>query len=133
MLKRGDLNKEELKSYRPVSNLLFLAKFLERIASAQLEAHLDEINLRCPLQSAYKKYHSAETATLKIHNDIAENLDSGKNVGLIQQDLSAAFDTVDHEILLLKLKKEFNITDNALQWFKSYLTGRSQKLCIKNV
>ena len=84
--------------YKPVSNLPLMAKLLERVASSQLEIHLNENKLRCPLQSAYKKYHSAETAILKVHNDIAENLDCGKNVVMVQLDLNAAFLTVDYEI-----------------------------------
>ena len=109
-----------------------MAKLLERMISSQLEIHLDEYKLHCPLQSAYKKYHSAETAVPKVHNDIAENLNCDKSVVSVQLDLSAAFDAVDHEILLQKLKYKFNVTDNALQWLRSYLTERSQSVCVYN-
>ena len=63
-----------------------MSKLLERVASNPLKVHLAENNLRCPLQSAYKTYHSAESAIVKVHNDIAENLDCGKNVVVVQLD-----------------------------------------------
>ena len=67
LLRGENLNKEELKSYRSVSNLSFMVKLLERVASNHLEVHLDKNKLRYPLQSAYKKYHSAETTIPKVH------------------------------------------------------------------
>ena len=78
------------------------------------------------LQSAYWAGHSTETALLKVHNDILLNMDSQRVTLLVLLDLSSAFDTVDHEVLLRGLQITFGIADTALQWFRSYLAGRSQ-------
>ena len=78
------------------------------------------------MQSAYKTYHSTETALLRVKNDILQFLDNRSCVALLLLDLSAAFDTVDHEILLHRLQSRFGIRGNALAWFKSYLSDRSQ-------
>ena len=77
-------------------------------------------------QSAYKAHHSTETALLTITDDILLSLDRRDNVFLLLQDLSAAFDTVNHSLLLSRLKNSFGITGTVLQWFHSYLSGRSQ-------
>ena len=78
------------------------------------------------MQSAYKKFHSTETALIKVHNDIATAIDDGHSVILVLSDLSAAFDTVDHGILLTRLSMRYGIRDRALEWFVSYLSDRTQ-------
>ena len=92
--------------------------------------HLDCNRLHSPMQSAYRKVHSAETALLMIHNDIVQSLDDRKSTILLQLDLSAAFDIVDHSILLKRLKHQFSTRDKALKWFASYLSDRYQKVVI---
>ena len=83
-----------------------------------------------PLQSAYKKGHSTETALLKVQNDILIDIDN-KNISiLVLLDLSAAFDTIDHEVLLSRLEKRYGIKGTTLKWFRSYLTDRSQSVII---
>ena len=82
------------------------------------------------LQSAYKRFHSTETALLKIHNDIICNMDNGKVTALTLLDLSAAFDTIDHAILLERLYGHFGISGTVLQWFKSYISNRQQRVHI---
>ena len=82
-------------------------------------------------QSAYKSFHSVETALLWVLNDLLCAMDSHESVLLILLDLSAAFDTVDHCILLERLSNRFGIRGSALAWFKSYLTGRFQTVCIQ--
>ena len=77
-------------------------------------------------QSAYKAHHSTKTALLTITDDILLSLDTGDNVFLLLLDLSAAFNTVNHSLLLSRLENSFGITGTVLQWFHSYLTGRSQ-------
>ena len=72
------------------------------------------------LEIAYKQFHSTETTLLKIHNDIVDNMDNGKVTALTLLDLSAAFDTIDHSILLQRLHRYFGISSPALQWFKSF-------------
>jgi len=71
-------------------------------------------------QSAYCRGHSTETALLKVHSDIAESLDEGSMTALIMLDLSAAFDVIDHPLLLKRLELSFGIKEKALTWVKSY-------------
>ena len=85
-----------------------------------------------PLQSAYRDKHSTETALIKVQNDILSALDAGSSAILLMLDLSAAFDTIDHDILLSQLCNVYGITGNALDWFRSYLTGRIQRVVIEN-
>ena len=118
------------KNYRPVSNLSFLSKLIEKVVALQFTNHLEKNGLLDSYQSAYRKYHSTETALLRVHNDISMETD-GKNVSLlVLLDLSAAFDTIDHDILLNRLKLRYGIKGTALSWFKSYLTSRSQTVII---
>ena len=85
-----------------------------------------------PLQSAYRDKHSTETALIKVQNDILSALDAGSSAILLMMDLSAAFDTIDHDILLSRLCNVYGITGDALDWFRSYLTGRIQRVVIEN-
>ena len=95
----------------------------------QLLQYLDLHHLREIFQSAYRALHSTETALLRVFNDIIASLDSGNVCLLSLLDLSAAFDTIDHDLLLHRLKTSFNITGNVLLWFESYLKERTQ--CVK--
>ena len=90
----------EKKNYRPISNLTFLGKLVERVVLRQLNAHLDKHNLNIPNQSAYRKNHSTETILIKVINDLLMASDKNTANILMLLDLSAAFDTVDHNILL---------------------------------
>ena len=118
------------KNYCPVSNLSFLSKLTERAVNDQIKHHITINNLREPLQSAYRPFHSTETALIKIFDDLLLNLDNKKVSLLSLLDLSAAFDTVDHKILINRLRHMFGITDVALDWFISYLSDRSQRVSI---
>ena len=100
LLKKSSLDPENYKNFRPVSNLPFLSKVIEKIIAAQLHQHMSKNNLLDKMQSAYKCGHSTETALLRVQNDLLQSIDKGKCVYLILLDLSAAFDTVDHNILL---------------------------------
>ena len=131
LLKKPQLDKSICKNYRPVSNLAFLSKLLERAALSQLTDHMEEHNLFCPLQSAYRSKHSTETALLKIQSDILLHLDAGKGVILVLLDLSAAFDTIDHEILVSRLQSRIGVKGHALEWFHSYLEDRYQVVHIQ--
>ena len=121
------------KNYRPVSNLSFLSKLIEGAVIQQYTAHLLRNGINDIHQSAYKKYHSTETLLTKVKNDIQLKMDNGQVVMLVLLDLSAAFDTIDHNILINRLEKRYGITGNALRWFKSYLTGRTQSVNINGV
>ena len=118
------------KNYRPISNLSYLSKLLERVVNHQVREFTDANNLNEPLQSAYRPNHSTEAAVLKVVNDIFLELDKGNVVLMALLDLSAAFDTVDHTILLERLQNDFGISDNVLNWYKSYLTGRTQTVTL---
>jgi retron-type reverse transcriptase len=83
-------------------------------------------------QSAYREGHSTESALLRVQNDILMELDQGNAMLLVLLDLSAAFDTIDHKILLNKLYTKCGMRDTALKWFKSYLSDRTQKVTIGN-
>ena len=96
----------------------------------QTQERLVRSELYSTLQSAYRAGHSTETALLNVDNDILLNMDHQRVTLLVLLDLSSAFDTVDHEVLLRRLEVTFGITDNALQWFRSYLAGRSQRVLL---
>ena len=131
VIKKSGLGPELYKNYRPISNLSFLSKVLERVvAIMQLQQYLQENSLYSKMQSAYRKHHSTETALIRVTNDLLSALDRGKEVVLILLDLSAAFDTIAHAALLSRLKAYFGIQDTALAWFKSYLEGRQQSVSI---
>ena len=132
ILKKSSLDKEILKNYRPVSNLNFISKILERVVAVQLQTHLDEAGLMTAYQSAYRKHHSTESALLNIHNDILLNMAKGSVTVLTLLDLSAAFDTIDHTILLDRLNVHYGISELALGWFKSYLSGRTHSVKVGN-
>ena len=119
-------------SYRLVSNLPFLSKIVEKIVLTRFNKHHDKYQLMPGYQSAYRKNFSSETTIIKITNDILWSMELKKITSLSCIDLSAAFDTVDHGILLNVLQHKFGINDNALSWFKSYLQPRFCKVNIHN-
>ena len=98
--------------------------------AARLIAHLQRNDLQEPLQSAYKQYYSIETALLKVQNDIRHILDKRKGAALLLLDLNAAFDTIDHVILLHTLQHEIGITGECLRWIQCYLKDRGQAVRI---
>ena len=105
LLKKPTLDPGILKHYRPVSNLPFIAKVLEKVVDTRIERHQVSNGLHEELQSAYRRSHSTETALLKVQSDILESLDNGCVTVLVMLDLSAAFDTLDHGILLHRFEK----------------------------
>jgi len=117
-------------NYRPVSNLNFLSKVLEKAALLQFFEHTN--HLLPEYQSAYRANHSCETALVKLMDDLLWAMECQKVTALMAVDLSAAFDTVDHDILLAVLNKNYGVTDNALKWMDSYLRPRSCKININS-
>ena len=132
-IKEIENDHEDFKNYRPVSNLTFLSKILEKSACLQLQEYLNEHSLYPEYQSAYRKGHSCETALLKVVNDIQKDVANRKMVALVMLDLSSAFDTIDIDLLLNKLENCFGITGNVLKWLKSYLTNRTFSVRIENI
>ena len=126
IVKKPGLDPEEGKSYRPISNLTFMSKLIERIVAEEIKVHLTESNLMPSVQSAYRKGHSTETAVLKVLSDILDAVDSQQVTLLGLLDMSAAFDTVDHHILMQRLEVSYGISERSLQWIRSFLTDRSQ-------
>ena len=90
--KKQSLSKDDMKNYRPVSNLNFVSKIIEKVIANRIRSHLEKNDLSNPYQSAYKKFPSTETALRKVENDIILNMDEGSVTALTLLDLSAAFD-----------------------------------------
>ena len=118
---------------RPVNNLQYISKLVEGAATQQIQQHLSQNLLLPSLQSAYRQFHSTETALLKIKNDLLMAMDRQKVTLLILLDLSSAFDTIVHDVLVDTLHTGFGITGTVLDWIKSYLTDRQQKIRIDDV
>lgn len=123
-LKKEDADRDCLKNYRPVSNLPATSKLLERVVLDQLNHYLAVNSLHCPVQSGYRPHHSCETLLLRMTDDIFKETQSDNIVIVVLLDLSAAFDTIDHGILLDKLLVDFGVCGTALEWFTSYLQNR---------
>jgi len=94
VVKKPKLDPEEPQNYRPISNLTFISKVIERIVANQLKAHLADNDLMPSVQSAHRQRHSTETAVLKVISDIIDAADTQKVTLLGLLDMSAAFDTV---------------------------------------
>lgn len=118
----------DLNNFRPVSNLNFISKITEKAVVNQLLDHCRKNSLLPSNQSAYRQWHSTETALLKVQNDILQAMDKQQVTLLVLLDLSAAFDTIDHKDLLKILSDDFGVVGNASQWFKSYLSSRKQRV-----
>ena len=119
-------------NYRPVSNLSYVSKLVEHVVAVQLVNHIERQNLMEVHQSAYCTYHSTETALLKVKTNVIRALENQEVACLILLDLSAAFDTIDHNTLLRRLETRFAVTDTALNWLRSYLTNRTQAVTVGN-
>ena len=132
LLKKSTLDPNTLKNYRPVSNLPFLSKILEKVVLSQLFTYLNSHCLIPASQSAYRPFHSTETALVKVASDILNSLDSSNLSVLTLLDLSAAFDTIDHQILLSRLSSLYGITGSALNWFSSYLSDRNLSVAVND-
>ena len=140
LIKKIILDADIFKNYRPVSNLSFLSKLIERIVCIQLVNHLDKNGLYEVFQSAYRQLHSTETALLRVQNDILQAVDSRGGAILVLLDLSTAFDTIGHEKLIRTLDEYCGIKENPLKVFyhiwkavfnlyKSDLFSLENKIC----
>ena len=113
-------------NFRPVSNLPYLGKLAKWFVSQQLTRYAELTDMMEPFQSAYRQGFSTETALLWVKTDILDAIDKKEVTRLVMLDLSAAFDTVNHKLLINCLMYCFGITGTILQWISSYLTNRSQ-------
>ena len=109
------------KNYRPVSNLSFLSKLVEKCMLSKFNSHCKLNGLISNYQSSYRAFHSCGTSLINICNEALWSMESKKVTALVMMDLSVAFDTVDHQIFLDVLNKRFGIRETALSWFSSYL------------
>ena len=131
ILKKPGSDPNDFNNLRPISNLPFISKILEKIVASQLHSHLSSNSLYEQFQSGFRPRHSTETALIKITNDLLMAADSGSLSILILLDLSAAFDTISHTILLHRLSL-IGISHSPLAWFHSYLSDRTQFIQLKS-
>ena len=133
LIKKQCLDPEILKNYRPVANLSFISKIIEKAIATQIHDHLINNDIVDNFQSAYKAGHSCETALLRVYNDIVTTIGRGNGAMLVLLDLSAAFDTIDHDDLFCILEKYVGICRNALKLIKPYFSNRTQRVQIDDV
>ena len=122
IIKSSQLN-PIFQNFRSVSNLAYLGKLAEHFVCKQLMRHAELMGMMEPYQSAYRQNLSTETAFLQVKTDILDTMDKKEVACLVMQDLSAAFDTIGHKLLLNCLKYCFRIMDTVLQWISTYLTN----------
>ena len=127
-LKKPGLDPSDTANFRPISNLSFLSKVIEKAVVSQLHDHLNEHSLLPQFQSAYRQLHSTETAMLRVTSDILTAADNRQVTLLCLLDLSAAFDCVDHDILLQRLQHQFGLSGDVYRWMSSFLTDRTQTI-----
>jgi hypothetical protein len=126
LIKKAGMDVSDCPSYHPIPSLSVVSELLERLVARQLMDYLQLNDLLPSYQLAYRPFHSTETAVLRVLSDILKAVDSRDVAGLVLLNLSAAFDTVDHDILLRRLDTSYGISGTAIEWFHLYLTERSQ-------
>ena len=131
VLKKGGSDASVLTNYQPISNITFVAKMTERFVAQQLQHFMEENRINGIYQNAYRAHHSAETALVRIHNDIAQSIDSRRSVLLVLLDISAAFDTINHNTLLRRLSG-YGLFGDVLAWLTSYLCNRTCVVHVKS-
>ena len=133
LLKKPSLHPDDPASYRPISNLNNISKIIERLFLSRLYPHVTSSPNFNHFQSAYCPNHSTETALLQTFDDIFTSADHSQPTLLVSLDLSAAFETIDHSTLLSRLATSFGVNGTALAWISSYLTNRSQTVCMGSI
>ena len=130
LLKKPKLDPDDLNSHRPISNLTFTSKLVERVIAVtfMFMKYVNDHKLLPARQSAYSRFHSTETAIAAVHNDLIRAADADHVTALVLLDLSSAFDTVDHGILLSILQRRFGVDGVALQWYSPTFKTRRRHL-----
>ena len=118
-----------MKNYRPVANLSFISKIIEKAIANQIHDHLINNDIVDNFQSAYKAGHSCETVLLRVYTDIVTT--TGRSIGAML--VLSAFDTIDHDNLFCILEKYVGSCGNALKLIKSYFSNRTQCVQIDGV
>ena len=118
------------KNYRPVSNLSFLSKLIERAVCKQITQYTGKYTEK--FQSAYRASHSTETALIKVKDDILRAIDNQRVTCLILLNLSAAFNALSHPLLLNRLQHHFGMQGIVLKWFENYMLDHNQKVALEN-
>ncbi len=132
LLKKQGLDRSVPENFRPVSNLNNISKILEKLFATVFQPHIFGCPAFNPLQSAYRPGFSTETALLLTLDNIYRTSDRGLPTLLVSLDLSAAFDTIDHLVLLNRLCHSFGVSGTALNWLSSYRNNPTQFVCIGN-
>ncbi len=130
LIKKTQFDPKDLVNYRPISKLPFLSKILEKVAASQLYSFLEKMYICEDFQSEFRPSHIIETALIRVTNYLLLPSDRGCISLLVLLDLSAAFNTIDHKILLNRLEQFVGISGSALTWFKSYLSDRHQFVAV---
>ena len=127
LFKKG--SKTDPQNYRPISLLPMSSKIIERIVNYQTEEFLSKNKLLYRFQSVFRKNYSTNTCLVHFTDKITTGLEKGLFTGMVLIDLQKAFDTIDHQILLKKMKY-LGFSKNTITWFKSYLCERKFKISI---
>ena len=122
-------DKLQVENYRPISVLPVLSKVVERVVHSQLNAHLHQLDFLYQHQYGFRRGHSTEQAITQLNNWVLESMDEGKVTGLLFIDISKAFDSLNHKVLLRKLE-HLGLSERSLRWFRSYLADRQQSVLI---
>ena len=130
LLKKSGLDQSDMANYRPITNLSSMSKILEKLAIRRLRPHVMSTGRFSECQSAYRLGHSTETALLKVVNDVVTSACDRQTTVLLSLDISAAFDSIDHDILLDRLGTDFGISGSALGWLRSFVVGRTQYVAV---
>jgi len=131
LLKKSGLDSSSPANYRPISNLAAVSKVIERRVSTRLRRHLLGSTNFSEFQSVYQKGHSTESALLEVLDGVHTAADNKEVTVLVGLGLSAAFDTVDDEIVLEHLQTEFGVEGVPLTRLRSYLDGRTQYVTMR--
>ena len=126
LLKKPGLDQFDMASYRPITNLSTMSKILKKLALQLLQPYMMSTGNFSEFQSVYRAGHSTETALLKVINDVITSTCDRLTTVLLSLDISAAFDTIDHNILLDCISSDFGISGSALGLLLSFVTGRYQ-------